>query len=108
MDNLANQLARHKGVPSTVIRIDTFQPFESRIGIDCVMRLAFDYDSVLVSHLKKILAAYKTDAVNPTLRRMTPGGWLSQHRCWFLEPCIWEAVRFELEFSGYRIQEAHP
>ena len=105
MDNLPTQLARNKGVPSTVIRIDTFQPFESRLGIDVVMRLSFDYDPVLIAQLKRFLAAYKSAAVNPALGRLTPGGWLPKEKCWFFEPCIWEAVRLELEFSGYRIQE---
>jgi hypothetical protein len=88
---------------TTTIRAFLFQPFESRQGIDVVVGLRFDYDPALIAHLKHALDAYKAQAVNPELRRRTPGGWLAQHRCWFVEPEIWELVSLELAFHGYRI-----
>jgi hypothetical protein len=110
MHNLANEPTRNNGHPSTepVIYVSRFQPFESRRGRDYVLRLDFDYDPALIAQIKRLLAGYKADAVNPALRRLAPGGWLPEYRCWFLEPCIWEAVRLELEFSGYHIREVTP
>ena len=105
MGNLTSDRAPRNPTTPTTIHVSRFQPFESRVGIDYVLRLDFDYDPELIAHLKRFLAEYKADAVNRDLGRLTPGGWLSHHRCWFIEPCIWEAVMLELEFSGYRIQE---
>lgn len=97
----ASQPAR---TATTLIHVSTFQPFESRIGRDVVMRLDFAYDPGLIAHLKRCLDGYKVQAVNPSAGRMTPGGWLPREQCWFLEPIIWESVRLELEFAGYRIE----
>ena len=107
MHNVANNRVPHNPDTTgpTLIRVTTFQPFESRIGIDHVLRLDFNYDPELIAYLKRLLAGYKTAAVDPAHNRHAPGGFLPKYRCWFLEPCIWESVRLELEFSGYRIQE---
>lgn len=110
MHNVANDRAPRNTNTTTPtrIRVTTFQPFESRIGIDHVLRLDFNYDPELIAHLKRLLAGYKIAAVDPAHNRNAPGGFLPKYRCWFLEPCIWEAVRLELEFSGYHIREVTP
>ena len=107
MHSLANDRASHNTntTAPTLIHVTTFQPFESRIGIDHVMRLDFAYDPELIAHLKRLLAGYKTAAVDPAHNRHAPGGFLPKYRCWFLEPCIWDAVKLELSFLGYRIHE---
>lgn len=110
MHNLANESARNNGHPSAapVIHVSRFQPFESRAGRDHVLRLDFNYDPQLIAHLKRLLAGYKTAAIDPAHNRNAPGGFLPKYRCWFLEPCIWESVKLELEFSGYCIREVTP
>ena len=108
MHNLSSGRAPRNTTEPTLIRVTTFQPFESRIGMDHVLRLDFVYDPELIVLLKRILAEYKVQAVNRALGRLAPGGWLPRERCWFFEPCIWDAVRLELEFAGYRIREVTP
>lgn len=93
---------------AAIIHVSTFQPFESRIGFDHVLRLDFNYNPELIAHLKRFLAGYKAQAVDPTAGRMTPGGWLQRERCWFVEPIIWDALKLELSFLGYRIHEVKP
>jgi hypothetical protein len=88
---------------TTTIRAFLFQPFESRQASDVVVGLRFDYDAALIAHLKHALDLYKDQAVNPKLHRLTAGGWLPGHRCWFVEPDIWGLVELELAFHGYRI-----
>lgn len=107
MHNIANDRSpRNTNTTApTHIRVTMFQPFESRIGIDHVLRLDFNYDPQLIAHLKRILPVCKAQAVNPSLGRMAPGGWLQREQCWFVEPIIWGAVRRELEILGYRIDE---
>ena len=62
------------------IHVDRFQPFQSRIGLDTVIRLQFDYDPALIARLKALLAVYAVGTEHKTV-----GGWLAKHRCWFVE-----------------------
>ncbi len=81
-----------------IIQVDRFQPFKSRLGLDEVMRLQFDYDPALVSRLKAILSVYAVGGEHQTI-----GGWLAKHRCWFVEVSAWEVVKLELLCLGHRI-----
>lgn len=94
-----------KTLTPTIIHVTRFQPFESRIGIDTVVRLDFHYDPKLIGHLKRILANYRPDAVDPGLNRQTPGGWLPREKCWFVESIVWDVMKVELSSSGYAIRE---
>jgi hypothetical protein len=59
-----------------LIAVDRFQPFASRVGVNQVIRLRFDYDQELISRLKAILAVYAVGAAHKAV-----GGWLPKHRC---------------------------
>lgn len=85
------------------IRVSQFQPFSSRRGIDEVVGLAFDYDAHLVAKLKALFALYGADH-----KYRTVGGWLAKHRCWFAEADVWELIKLELLYLGYRIEEGDP
>lgn len=87
-------------VPTIIIHADHFQPFQSRVGLDTVVRLRFEYDAALVSRLKALLAVYAVGT-----ERKTIGGWLPKHQCWFVEANAWEVVRMELLFLGHRVRE---
>jgi len=95
--------ARTQPVNTISIHVDHFQPFQSRVGIDTVVRLQFDYDQALVSRLKAILSVYAVGTEHKTI-----GGWLPKHRCWFVEPSVWDVVKMELLFLGHRIVEQKP
>lgn len=103
---IRNRASRTTNTPApSCIRVTLFQPFPSRVGTDQVFRLDFTYDPTLIAHLKCLLAQHKTQAVDPSQGRLTSGGWLNREGCWFIEPCIWGAVRRELEQLGYHIEE---
>lgn len=87
------------------IHASTFQPFASRIGLDMVIRLEFPYDPTLTNLLKRLIAAYRSAAVDPRHYRLNAGGWLPTHKVWFVEPCVWGVIRDELQLLGYRIKE---
>lgn len=89
---------------TSTIYISTFQPFPSRLGVDVVMRLWFTFSPALVARLKALLAVY---AVGHHLYRVV-GGWLPEHRVWFIECDVWEVIKLELLFLGYRIVEDDP
>ena len=89
--------------PAIIIHVSRFQPFASRLGIDEVMQLQFDYDTALVSKLKAILAVYAVGSPHKVV-----GGWLPKYRCWFIEPDAWEMVKMELLFLGHRVRERKP
>jgi hypothetical protein len=78
-----------------MIRVDSFQPFESRADVDTVIRLRFSYDATVVAQLKDALAwaAGMTGMKNV-------GGWLPQHRVWFCERAVWHLVRSQLMAAG--------
>lgn len=102
MKNSSNPPTR---TPARVVAIvvDTFQPFQSRSGMDVVMRLRFEYHPALIARLKALLAVYAVGS-----ERKIVGGWLPEHRVWFVEPSVWDVVRDELQFLGYRIVERKP
>jgi hypothetical protein len=103
MLNLEYSQTKRNPPIGSLIHVDRFQPFQSRLGIDDVIRLHFDYDPALVSRLKAILAVYQVGTAHKTV-----GGWLPKHRCWFIEPDAWEMVRMELLFLGHRVRERTP
>jgi hypothetical protein len=82
----------------STIRVTAFQPFESRAGIDTVLALAFEYDAGTVADLKAAIgrARYSVGAGNL-------GGWLGEHRCWFVERDAWPIVRQCLQAAGHRL-----
>ena len=82
------------------IYVDQFQPFQSRVGLDTVVRVRFEYDAALVSRLKAILAVYAVGAEHKSI-----GGWLPKHRSWFVEAHAWEVVKLELLYLGHLIIE---
>lgn len=84
--------------PAVTIHTRRFQPFSSRQGVDEVMGVSFPYDARLVARLKALLAVYGVGH-----KYKTAGGWLAQHRCWFIEVDVWELAKLELLFLGYRI-----
>ena len=79
-----------------MIEVFRFQPFESRVGVDTVIGLRFKSDRDLVQLLKALLRKYRKDR--------QAGGWLPDHRVWFVEESIWPLVATELRVRGYRIQ----
>jgi len=36
---------------------------------------------------------------------MTAGGWLPEHKAWFVEDIVWEAVRADLRQAGIIVEE---
>lgn len=89
--------------PTLTIHVDRFQPFESRLGVDTVVRLRFEYTPALIARLKAILAVYAVGTEHKII-----GGWLPKHACWFVEPDVWDVVRDELQLLGHRIVERKP
>jgi hypothetical protein len=100
MLNLGHTQRKDKTSTPILIHVDRFQPFKSRLGIDDVIRLQFDYDAALVARLKALLACYVVGSDHKTI-----GGWLPKFKCWFVEPSAWEMVRLELLFLGHRVRE---
>ena len=84
--------------PTIIIHADHFQPFQSRVGFDTVVRLRFKYDAALVARLKALLAVYVVGTEHRTI-----GGWLPKHSCWFVESDAWDVIRMELLYLGHRI-----
>jgi hypothetical protein len=99
MLNSSKPIARTQA-PTVLIHVDRSQPFQSRLGLDTVVRLRFEYDAALVSRLKAILAVYAVGTPHKVV-----GGWLPEHRAWFVEPSVWDVVRMELLFLGHRVKE---
>ena len=89
--------------PTITIHADYFQPFQSRVGLDTVVRLRFEFDAALVSRLKAILAVYAVCSPHKVV-----GGFLPKFRCWFVEPDVWEVVWMELLYLGHRVRERKP
>lgn len=80
-----------------------FQPFESRRGIDAVIGLRFAYNPSLIEDFKTLLRQWR-----PAVRRAVPhaafaGGWLPEHRCWFVEEPAWPAVADLLRGYGFPV-----
>jgi hypothetical protein len=74
-----------------------FQPFPDR----AVVGLEFRFDADLVSRLKAILRQVWSSRGG----RRYPGGWLADHRRWYIEPVAWPYVRRRLEDMGYDLVE---
>jgi hypothetical protein len=85
------------------IIVRPFQPFESRVGIDTVLGLRFPYDPALPGLLK---SAYREAGARAGVR--SPGGWLPEHKCWFVERAVWPAVRDCLVRAGHKVVEHDP
>ena len=79
-----------------VIAVGSFQPFVSRRGVDTVLSLRFGYNAELIETLKSSLRTVRAGS-----RRKNPGGWLSDHKVWFVERWAWPAVRWQLEKEGH-------
>jgi hypothetical protein len=82
-----------------LIEISRFQPFASRQGIDTVYRLRFQYDPDIILILKAAL-----HRARGTLGGNNLGGWLEEHRCWFVEPSAWPLVADQLRRNGCQLQ----
>jgi hypothetical protein len=80
-----------------LVLVDRFQPFQSRVGKDKVIRLRFAYDERIVERLKEALREARQ-----FLGVRNPGGWLAAHEAWFVEPAAWEHVKYQLEELGCR------
>jgi hypothetical protein len=78
-----------------IINVSTFQPFESRQGVDTVFALRFRYDPDLVALLKSALRAARRRGLS-----FNPGGWLPNEHCWFVERSAWPYVRDFLAQEG--------
>ena len=89
--------------PTITLHADHFQPFQSRVGLDTVVRLRFEYDAALVARLKALLTVYAAGTEHKIV-----GGWLPKHRCWFIEASAWKIVRMELLYLGHRVLERKP
>jgi hypothetical protein len=82
------------------IHVSAFQPFESRQGVDTVLALKFRYAPELIGALKGAL--HRAARV---LGLRNVGGWLPEHRCWFVERDAWPLVRERLLAAGvYRFK----
>jgi hypothetical protein len=77
------------------IQAFSFQPFESREGRDTVVGLRFRYDPGLIQVLKDALRV-----AGETLYERNLGGWLPEHKAWFVERRAWRIVRQRLVEAG--------
>ena len=89
------------------IQVAEFQPFESRQHDprDKVRSLRFKYDPELIDQLKEAIGAHRWRFGRHTFPRCTPGGWLPEHKVWFVEREIYDEVRYELEWLGHEFDE---
>ena len=82
------------------IDVSAFQPFPSRIGVDTVLALRFQYDPDLIAALKDALQAARRRGFGKNL-----GGWLAEYRCWFVERSAWPLVADRLRKFGCTFTE---
>jgi len=87
------------------IRVSKFMPFESRQGSYVYKLQTSIYDAEYVRRLKHLLRELKWEACDPDRNIYQAGGWLAEHRAWFVEPVIWPQVRKQLEYFGYSLHE---
>jgi hypothetical protein len=83
------------------VRVRPFQPFSSRVGVDTVAGLSFPYDAGVVAVLKDGIAEARRRFGRPNL-----GGWLPEHRRWFVEWVAWPTVRRHLLDAGHTADDA--
>jgi hypothetical protein len=81
------------------VKVVRFQPFPSRAGVDTVLGLSFTYDRAVVDTIKQTLGQEKARLGG------TQGGWLAEHKLWFVEPATWPAVRRRLAAAGCTFDE---
>ena len=79
------------------IQLSEFQPFASRAGRDTVLRLQFYYCPEAVEQIKAALKEARTTTLGTNL-----GGWLAEHKCWFIEFSAWPTVRKQLLRAGHQ------
>ena len=82
-----------------VIGYTTFQPFESRVGKDTVVKMISRYDATLVEQLKEIRNILKV-----SYGVKNPGGWLQDHKAWFWEHSVWNYVKGCLQAYGHQVR----
>jgi hypothetical protein len=82
----------------TTISLSEFQPFDSRVGHDTVLRLQFYYCPEAVEQIKSALKEARVTTLGTHL-----GGWLAAHKCWFIEFSAWPTVRKQLLRAGHRL-----
>jgi hypothetical protein len=82
----------------SIIHVSAFQPFESRRGVDTVLALRFRYDPDVIEVLKDAIRRASRDR---GIRNA--GGWLAEHRSWFVERQAWPCVRDQLRQAGYTL-----
>jgi hypothetical protein len=80
------------------VHVSAFQPFSSRRGVDTVLALQFRYDAEVIEVLKDALRKATRD-----LGIYNAGGWLAEHRSWFVERAAWPIVRDHLRRAGYTL-----
>jgi hypothetical protein len=78
-----------------MINVSAFQPFETRIGVDTVLKLEFRYHADLVATLKDAIQRARHVRGGKNL-----GGWLPEHKAWFVERRAWDIVRQYLLSAG--------
>jgi hypothetical protein len=78
--------------------VSAFQPFESRVGVDTVLKLEFRYDAGLIATLKDAIGRARHTVGGKNL-----GGWLPEHKVWFVERRAWEVVRRHLLAAGCQL-----
>jgi hypothetical protein len=83
------------------VRVRAFQPFSSRVGLDTVAGLEFAYDRDLIAVLKEGIRDARRWFGRPNL-----GGWLPEHRKWFVEWIAWPTVKDHLERAGHTVEDA--
>lgn len=75
------------------------QPFRSRVGIDTVVCLKFDFNIELINALRDIFQEHNHDG-------FSKGGWLPAEGLWFLEESIWPYARYRLQKLGFELVQA--
>lgn len=79
-----------------------FRPFESRQ--DAVVGFRFRYDKKMVAAIKRIIRAHNSRVVDSARRIYHAGGWLPEHKCWFVEEPVLPAVLDAFRAAGYEIR----
>src|SRR5262245_12603735 len=64
------------------IRVTSFQPFTSRVGVDTVLSVRFPF-----ALKERFKAKAKEAAVRSGIKNGY--GWLSEHNTWFVERSVW-------------------